>query len=349
MNNATLTLKDFNFDLPPDRIASRPISPRDAAKLLVVKDGGLSDRQVCDLPQLLRAGDLLVFNDTKVIPARLIGQCGDKEIEILLHRVAEGGNWQAMARPAKKLRLGDVIVFGKDFSAEVRAKDPEQGFVYLRLTAKRDDVTGALLQYGHIPIPPYFNRADDDQDKRDYQTMFAKSEGAVAAPTAGLHFTESLMNNLKQTGIDHAFVTLHVGAGTFAPVRTENIADHVMHAEWYDVSPKTADKIREVKKNGGRIIAVGTTVARSLESAAIAKDQIKPRQAETKIFITPGYEFKIADLLLTNFHLPQSTLLMLVSAFAGIDTIKNAYVHAIAHDYRFYSYGDACLLYPGKK
>ncbi len=348
MNHAALTLKDFNFDLPPDRIASRPVSPRDAAKLLVVEDGGLSDRQVCDLPQLLRAGDLLVFNDTKVIPARLIGDCGGKEIEILLHRQWTGGNWQAMARPAKKLRLGDVIVFGKDFSAEVRAKDPEQGFVYLRLTAKRDDVTGALLQYGHIPIPPYFNRADDDQDKRDYQTMFAKSEGAVAAPTAGLHFTESLMSNLKQAGIDHAFVTLHVGAGTFAPVRAEKLSDHVMHAEWYDVSPKTADKIRDVKKNGGRIIAVGTTVARSLESVS-SRGEISARQGETQIFIAPGYEFKTVDILLTNFHLPQSTLLMLVSAFAGMNEIKNAYAHAIANDYRFYSYGDACLLYPLKK
>ncbi|TAH37835.1 MAG: tRNA preQ1(34) S-adenosylmethionine ribosyltransferase-isomerase QueA [Alphaproteobacteria bacterium] len=346
MNATALTLKDFDFDLPQDRIASRPISPRDTAKLLVVKDGGLMDRQVCDLPQLLRAGDLLVFNDTKVIPARLIGDCNGRKIEVLLHRPS-AGNWQAMARPAKKLRLGDTIVFGKDFSAEVRAKDPEQGFVYLRLLAKRDDIMGALAQYGHIPIPPYFNREDDEQDKRDYQTIFAKSEGAVAAPTAGLHFTESLLNNLKQSGIDHAFVTLHVGAGTFAPVRAEKLSDHVMHAEWYDVSPKTADKISEVKKNGGRVVAIGTTVARSLESAG-SRGEIAARQGETQIFITPGYSFKIVDILFTNFHLPQSTLLMLVSAFAGMETIKNAYAHAIANQYRFYSYGDACLLFPGK-
>ncbi len=342
-----MDIKDFDYYLPESLIAQRPSTPREAARLLVVKPNDLTDTTVGNFPDFLRAGDLLVFNDTKVLPARLIGIKNGKTIEFLLHRLMPDGNWQAMARGAKKLRPCDRIEFAPGFHAEILSKDPELGFVYITLVAADGNIPAALQRYGHMPIPPYFNRQDDDLDRKDYQTIFADKDGAVAAPTAGLHFTPDLLKRCMGAGADYCTVTLHVGAGTFAPLRTDRIADHVMHKEWYDVPRDTAEKITKTKQNGGRVIAVGTTVARSLESAACADGTISAQNGDTQIFITPGYKFKIIDLLVTNFHLPKSTLMMLVSAFSGTARIKSAYAHAIENNYRFYSYGDACLLYPG--
>jgi S-adenosylmethionine:tRNA ribosyltransferase-isomerase len=341
-----MRVSDFDFELPQENIALRPISPREAAKLLVVQNGSISDIHVGDLPGQLQRGDLLVFNNTKVIPAALsgmrVGRLGTTpKIEALLHLRLDGARWKAFVKPAKKLEAGDTVQFGA-LSANVEEKG-EAGEITLRFPVSGADLDAALTQVGRVPLPPYIEskRAQDLQDKSDYQTVYAEKSGAVAAPTAGLHFTPELMKSLQVAGIESEFVTLHVGAGTFLPVKAEVTADHKMHAEWGEVSLDTLNHIQAVKASGGRIIAVGTTSLRLLESA-----NGKRFSGTTDIFITPGYKFNTVDGLMTNFHLPRSTLFMLVCAFAGTETMKAAYAHAIAQNYRFYSYGDASLLWP---
>lgn len=336
----------FDFTLPPDRIADRPAVPREAAKLLVVGKS-LADHTVADLPGLLREGDLLVFNDTKVIPARLRGTRRTAKIEVTLHKNVAADSWHAFAKPAKKLKVSDIIRFSDDFTALVTEKF-DGGEVALSFSASGPDLMEKLMAHGEIPLPPYISslRPVDEQDKRDYQTIFAKDEGAVAAPTAGLHFTEALLEKFRARGIEMVTTTLHVGAGTFLPVKVEDTEDHLMHAERGFLNAETARKINEVRARGGRIVSVGTTSLRLLESAADEQGILHPFEGETDIFITPGYRFKAIDLLITNFHLPKSTLFMLVSAFSGLETMKAAYAHAIAEKYRFYSYGDCSLLYP---
>jgi S-adenosylmethionine:tRNA ribosyltransferase-isomerase len=354
----------FDFELPEERIALRPASPRDAARMLVVRPGDppqLDDRNVRDLPDLLRPGDALVLNDTKVIPARLWGlrTRGEAQarIEILLHKREGGERWQAFARPAKRLAVGDRIRFGEDsesmacllasLDAEVEEKG-EGGEVLLRFAFTGPALDEAIARLGEMPLPPYIEgrRAADERDRTDYQTVYAASEGAVAAPTAGLHFTEELFRRLEQRGVTRHTVTLHVGAGTFLPVKADDVREHRMHAEWGTVTRETAVALNAARARGGRIIPVGTTSLRLLESAVQDDGTLAPFGGETDIFITPGHRFRAADLLMTNFHLPRSTLFMLVSAFAGLETMQAAYAHAIAGGYRFYSYGDACLLHP---
>ncbi len=342
------TLSDFDYALDPDLIATRPVSPRDHARLLVVQPQELFDRHVYDLPDLLRAGDLLVFNDTRVIPARLIGKLGLKTFEVLLHKKQGLGLWQAFVKGSKKIKSGDVLTFAPDFDARIVQKDLADGMVMLQFSMDDADFYEKLNAAGTMPVPPYFKRLGDVRDQHDYQTLFAKHDGAVAAPTAGLHFTEELMTQLGASGIGECRITLHVGAGTFSPVRSENIAEHRMHAENFVITDQSAAMINAARKNGGRIVAVGTTVLRSLEAASDADGLMHASSGETDIFITPGYRFRAVDVLLTNFHLPKSTLLMLVAAFSGLDRIRAAYTHANAKQYRFYSYGDACLLYPQK-
>ena len=337
----------FDYDLPRELIAERPAVPRAAARLLVVERETLIDRRVRDLPGLLRPGDLLVFNDTKVVPARLAGRRGQAAVEITLHKQHGAGCWAAFARPAKRLRPGDRIVFAEDFSATVEARG-EGGEVLLCFDRADAALMAALARHGRMPLPPYIaaKRATDAQDAADYQTMFATNEGAVAAPTAGLHFTPGTMAALAARGIGHVTLTLHVGAGTFLPVKAADTRDHRMHAEWGELTAATAQAIADARARGGRVIAVGTTALRLLETAAEETGTMPPFAGDTALFITPGYRFKAVDLLLTNFHLPRSTLLMLVAAFSGLDRILAAYEHAKAAGYRFYSYGDACLLYP---
>jgi len=353
----------FDFELPPERIALRPVSPRDAARLLVVRPGSqseLTDRAVRDLPDLLEPGDALVVNDTRVIPARLNGRRigrGDAEpaIEATLIQRIDGSTWKAFAKPGKKLAVGDVLRFGDEgkvcflgqLDAQVLHKD-ENGEITLGFSFHGPILDQAVDERGEMPLPPYIasRRPPDEQDKSDYQTLFASTEGSVAAPTAGLHFTDDLAARLKERGVSLHRLTLHVGAGTFLPVKADDTADHKMHAEWGTVSAPMADALNAVRAKGGRIVAVGSTSMRLLESAAAEDGTIKPFSGETSIFITPGYKFRAVDLMLTNFHLPRSTLFMLVSAFSGLDTMKRAYAHAIASGYRFYSYGDACLLFP---
>lgn len=339
-----MRVDEFDYELPDSAIALRPAEPREEAKLLIVKPDSLEDRQVKDLPDLLSAGDLLIFNNTKVIPARLFGKRGELNCEVLLHKQTGLDSWEAFARPLKRLRVGERIIFAENFSADILRKIDDH--LELRFSCTGADLIAAFERYGHMPLPPYIERADDKNDRHDYQTIFAKTPGAVAAPTASLHYTEALLEKLKAKGIATAEITLHVGAGTYQPVRVEDTKDHVMHAEWIDVSPAVAAQINATRESGGRVIAVGTTVLRSLESCPCEEGRILPFTGETKIFITPGYRFKNIDLLLTNFHLPKSTLLMLVSAFAGMARMKSAYAHAINHKYRFYSYGDTSLLYP---
>jgi S-adenosylmethionine:tRNA ribosyltransferase-isomerase len=336
----------FDFTLPPERIADRPAVPREAAKLLVVREQ-LEDHTVADLPNLLEKGDLLVFNDTKVIPARLRGMRRTAKIEVTLHKNVSVDSWHAFAKPAKKLKVSDVIDFGSGFTALVTEKF-DGGEVALSFSASGPELMEKLMEHGEIPLPPYISslRPVDEQDKSDYQTIFAKDEGAVAAPTAGLHFTEALLEQFRARGIDMVTTTLHVGAGTFLPVKVDDTEDHKMHAERGFLNGETARKINEARARGGRIISVGTTSLRLLESAADEQGILHPFEGETDIFITPGYRFKAIDLLITNFHLPKSTLFMLVSAFSGLDEMKAAYAHAIAEKYRFYSYGDCSLLYP---
>ena len=352
----------FDYDLPPDRIALRPVSPRDAAKLLVVMPGAaphLQDRSVRDLPDLLEPGDALVVNDTKVIPARLtgrrIGRGEEPRIEANLHKRIDGSRWRAFVRPAKRLVAGDIVRFGDEgkvcflgqLDATVEEKG-EGGEVTLSFAFHGGVLDQAIAERGDMPLPPYIasKRPADDADRGDYQTLFAREEGSVAAPTAGLHFTEDLLARLVTRGVALHRVTLHVGAGTFLPVKADDTSDHVMHAEWGEVSAETAEGLNRARGAGNRVIAVGSTALRLLESATGEDRIIKPFVGETSIFITPGYRFRAVDLLMTNFHLPRSTLFMLVSAFSGLDTMKRAYAHALAGGYRFYSYGDACLLHP---
>jgi S-adenosylmethionine:tRNA ribosyltransferase-isomerase len=333
----------FDFDLAESLIANAPVSPRDASRLLVVADE-LQDKIVRELPQFLRAGDIMVFNDTKVIPARLYGKRGEARIEILLHKKSGPQSWQCFARPGKKLRVGDTIIFGDDFSARVFAKHYD-GQVVLEFNASGEAFHAALNRHGQMPLPPYIERDANDRDAHTYQTIYAANEGAVAAPTAGLHFTPELMAAIDALGVERAQVTLHVGGGTFLPVKVDDTDAHVMHSEYAQLSADTAQRINEARKAGGRVIAVGTTSLRTLESAADASGQLQKFDGETAIFITPGYQFKAVDVLMTNFHLPRSTLFMLVSAFCGLGRMQAAYQHAIDKSYRFYSYGDACLLF----
>ena len=318
--------------------------PRDAARLLVVDDG-LADRRVRDLPGLLQPGDLLVVNDTKVIPTRLVGRRGEARIEATLPQAAGPRAWRAVARPARKLRPGDRGVFADDFVAEVADKG-EGGEVTLSFDRDGPDLLAALARYGAMPLPPYIKREGgaDERDRADYQTAFARHDGAVAAPTAGLHFAPALLAALDEARIGRVALTLHVGAGTFLPVKADDTADHVMHAERGRLGADAAAAINRARAEGGRIVAVGTTSLRLLETAAAADGTVAPFDGETAIFITPGYRFRAVDLLLTNFHLPRSTLFMLVAAFAGLTRMRAAYAHAIRQQYRFYSYGDCCLL-----
>jgi len=336
----------FDFDLPPDRIALRPARPRDSARLLAVQGSEISDHQVLDLPQLLRPGDVLVFNDTKVIPAQLEGHRGEASIGATLHKRDGPREWRAFLRNAKRARVGDTIEFGEGVSASVTAKS-DDGSALLHFDGE-EPVELLLERAGRMPLPPYIasKRAADEADREDYQTMFAREEGAVAAPTAALHFTERLLEALDARGVGRETLTLHVGAGTFLPVKADDTAGHVMHAEWGRIDAATAARLNAARASGGRLIAVGTTSLRLIESAADAGGVMQPFEGDTAIFITPGYRFKAVDGLVTNFHLPKSTLFMLVSALMGLDVMKAAYAHAIAAGYRFYSYGDASLLLP---
>ena len=354
----------FDFALPPERIALRPIAPRDAARLLVVRPGlvgaaapELEHRSVRDLAELLRPGDALVVNDTKVIPARLhgrrIGRGAEPVIEATLHQRVDGARWRAFVKPAKRLAPGDVVRFGEEgrvcflgqLDATVEAKG-EGGEVTLAFAFHGPVLDQAIDERGEMPLPPYIaaRRPPDERDRTDYQTMFASIEGSVAAPTAGLHFTDTLLAHLRERGIALHKVTLHVGAGTFLPVKVDDTAAHHMHGESGSVSAATADALNAVHGAGGRIVAVGSTALRLIESASNDDGVIRPFDGETALFITPGYRFRAVDVMMTNFHLPRSTLFMLVAAFCGLDTMQRAYAEAIAAGYRFYSYGDACLL-----
>ena len=334
---------DFDFELPRELIALRPARPRDSARLLVI-DGEFQDRAVKDLPSLLEPGDLLVVNDTRVLPSRLRGRRGDAKVEVTLLRPLGSGTWTALARPARKLRAADRIDFASGLSAEVAEKG-EAGEVTLAFGGQ--DVLAALEAHGEMPLPPYIAgaRPADGADREDYQTTFAHEPGAVAAPTAGLHFTPALLRALDARGVRRCTVTLHVGAGTFLPVKTEYVRDHRMHAEWGRIGGNAATLVNETHEKGGRVVAVGSTSLRLLESAADEFGRVSPFEGNTSIFITPGYRFRVADLMLTNFHLPRSTLFMLVCAFARTGRMVAAYEHAKAARYRFYSYGDACLLH----
>jgi len=343
-----MLVSDFDFTLPEELIATKPVEPRDSARLLHVGNE-ISDFAIKDIPSFLKKGDVMVFNNTEVIPARLFGKRGDAKVEVTLHMkvLSDSQNtttYKAFAKPAKKLKIGDIFKASNDFFAEVTEKN--FGEVTLEFNKFGADFDACLAQYGETPLPPYIasKRKANESDKKTYQTIYAKHKGAVAAPTAGLHFTDEIFTALEKKGIKRAFVTLHVGAGTFLPVKVDDTKDHKMHSEWYEVPKKTADIINEARKNGGRIIAVGTTSLRTLESASDENGTIKAETRDTDIFITPGYKFKAVDMLFTNFHTPKSTLFMLVSAFAGSNKMKQAYNHAIAQKYRFYSYGDACLL-----
>ena len=355
---------DFDFDLPEDRIALRPADPRDSARLLVVKGGALEDRIVRDLPDFLQPGDALVFNDTRVIPARLsgvrqrIGAEGETltvEVEATLHHRDAPNVWSAFMKPGKRIKPEDRIRFGNTsdgacdlgrLDATVTAKG-EDGLITLTFDLAGPALDDAIRDVGVMPLPPYIaaKRPEDDRDRSDYQTVFAEHDGSVAAPTAGLHFTPALLDAIRAKGVSTHAVTLHVGAGTFLPVKADDLADHKMHSEWGEVSPETAAALNAVHAKGGRIVCVGTTSLRLLESATAEDGEIKPFHGDTAIFITPGYRFRAVDVLMTNFHLPKSTLFMLVSAFAGTATMKTAYAHAVADGYRFYSYGDGSLLF----
>ncbi|WP_171231449.1 tRNA preQ1(34) S-adenosylmethionine ribosyltransferase-isomerase QueA [Ruegeria sp. HKCCA4812] len=348
-----MKLSDFDFHLPEDLIATRPASPRSSARLLVAQGDAITDSHVFDLPDFLRPGDRLVLNDTRVIPARLNGRRHRDSaqgpvsagIEATLLDPQADGTWSALIKPLKKVKLGEEIVFSDDLSATLdRVAD---GQAYLRFNLSGEDFDAALDQAGAMPLPPYIaaKRPADERDKTDYQTIWANHSGAVAAPTASLHFDEALMKALAIRGVSFTHVTLHVGAGTFLPVKVEDVTTHKMHAEWGQVSPDAAAEIQATKAAGGRVIPVGTTALRLIESAA-RSGKIEPWEGETDIFIYPGFEFHVTDALMTNFHLPKSTLLMLVSALMGQDRMRDVYAHAIARKYRFFSYGDASLLIP---
>ena len=355
---------DFDFDLPDERIALRPAEPRESARLLVVRDGGLEDRIIRDLPDFLRPGDALVFNDTRVIPARLSGERrrpgpdGETltvEVEATLHHRDGPDVWSAFMKPGKRIKPGDRVRFGRSedaacdlgrLEATVEAKG-EDGLITLRFDLSGPALDDAIRDVGVMPLPPYIaaKRPEDDQDRLDYQTVFAEHDGSVAAPTAGLHFTPALLEALHARGVSTHAVTLHVGAGTFLPVKVDDLADHRMHSEWGEVSADIANALNAARAAGGRIVCVGTTSLRLLESATGDDGVVRPFHGDTAIFITPGYEFRAGDVLMTNFHLPKSTLFMLVSAFAGLETMRAAYAHAVATGYRFYSYGDGSLLF----
>ncbi len=347
-----MKLSDFYFDLPEELIAQYPLKQRTDSRLLCLngENGALQDKIFKSLPELLNAGDLLVFNNTRVIPARLYGQksTGGK-IEVLVERVLDEQSFLAHIRSSKAPKSAAVLTLGMDkgdgFQVIMRGREGD--LFLLQLQDSKHNVFDLLEQYGHIPLPPYVERADELTDQQRYQTIYAKEKGAVAAPTAGLHFDESLLQQIRNKGVDSAWVTLHVGAGTFQPVRVDNITDHTMHSEYVDVAAETVAKIRQTQTDGGRVIAVGTTALRSLESAASFSGhpgEIEAFHADTDIFIYPGYQFKVVDALITNFHLPESTLLMLISAFAGLEHVRQAYQHAIAQSYRFFSYGDAMFI-----
>ena len=336
----------FDFDLPTDRIALRPARPRDAARMLLAEGERLSNRNVLDLPDILRPGDVLVFNDTRVIPAQLEGRRGEASIGATLHKREDLRSWWAFVRNAKRLRDGDVVEFGADVRATAVCRD-ESGAILLHFHG--DEPVELLLERaGKMPLPPYIasKRGADDADLDDYQTIFAREKGAVAAPTAALHFTGRLLALLDERGVKRETLTLHVGAGTFLPVKADDTADHRMHSEWGRIDDATAERLNRARGEGGRLIAVGTTSLRLLESSASPDGRIQPFEGDTAIFITPGYRFRAVDGLMTNFHLPKSTLFMLVSALMGLETMKAAYAHAVAEGYRFYSYGDASLLLP---
>ena len=337
----------FDFELPPERIALRPVVPRDAARMLCVDaHATMSDHSVRDLPQMLRKGDCLIFNDTRVIPAQLQGRRGDASIGATLHKRIDLRRWQAFIRNAKRLRVGDSIDFGKDVHAIAEERHDDGSFT---LSFKGDEPVELLLERaGTMPLPPYIagKRPTDARDQADYQTMFAQKDGAVAAPTASLHFTPELMDAVRAAGIETATLTLHVGAGTFLPVKADDTDVHKMHSEWGSIDTATADRLNSIRKAGGRLIAVGTTSLRLVESAADGNGLVRAFEGDTDIFITPGYRFKAIGGLMTNFHLPKSTLFMLVSALMGRETMQAAYAYAIAQEYRFYSYGDSSLLIP---
>lgn len=336
----------FDFDLPQELIALRPASPRDSARLLHVQGDVFADKIVRDLPSLLNPGDCLVFNDTRVIPAQLDGRRGDAKIGATLHKREGLRTWRAFVKNAKRLKEGDQVIFGGGVTALVGERGAD-GSLLLHFEGE-EPVEILLERAGTMPLPPYIaaRRAIDERDQQDYQTMFAREKGAVAAPTAALHFTPELMAALAARGVQHETLTLHVGAGTFLPVKADDTKDHQMHAEWGRIDAATADRLNAVRASGGRVIAVGTTSLRLLESAATDDNIIRPFEGDTAIFITPGYRFKAVDGLMTNFHLPKSTLMMLVSALMGLERMQAVYAHAIREGYRFYSYGDSSLLLP---
>ncbi len=351
---SSLRLDAFDFELPSERIALRPAEPRDASRLLRVRPEAAGNRfdehLFRDLPHLLAPGDALVFNDTRVLPAALTG-CRERagavaQISLNLHQRVSPNRWKAFAKPAKKLLIGDEIIFAEELSALVVAKG-QGGEIDLEFSQTGAALDAAIEARGAMPLPPYIakRRPADARDSTDYQTIYARQQGAVAAPTAGLHFTEAVFSALKARGISRHFITLHVGAGTFLPVKSERIEQHKMHSEWGMITAATAAELNAVRARGGRIVAVGTTSLRLLESAANDDGEIAAFSGDTDIFITPGYHFKAVDLLLTNFHLPRSTLFMLVAAFSGLEVMQAAYAHAIKRGFRFYSYGDACLLH----
>ncbi|MBI3438332.1 MAG: tRNA preQ1(34) S-adenosylmethionine ribosyltransferase-isomerase QueA [Proteobacteria bacterium] len=355
-----MKVEAFHFDLPEDLIALRPARPRDGARLLVVPPrGSFEDRTARDAPSLFRRGDVLVFNDTRVIPARLKGERARDgsvvEIEATLLRRLSPSRWTALAKPGKRLKEGDRVRFGAleeracllgALDATVAAKG-EDGEITLAFDLAGPDLDAAIAAAGEMPLPPYIagKRAEDEQDRADYQTVYARQDGAVAAPTAGLHFTDGLLAALDEAGVERVTVTLHVSAGTFLPVKVEDTGAHVMHAEWREISPEVAEAITRAKAEGRRVIAIGTTALRTLESCADEAGRVRSESGDTDIFITPGYRFRVVDGLWTNFHLPRSTLFMLVSAFAGLERMRAVYAHAIEQGYRFYSYGDASLLW----
>lgn len=337
----------FDFDLPPERIALRPAAPRHSARMLIARGASeLSDRIVSDLPALLNRGDVLVFNDTRVIPAQLQGTRGEAKIGATLHKRIDLRRWQAFIRNAKRLREGDRIQFAHDVAAIAEQRHEDGSFT---LAFEGDELVEILLERaGRMPLPPYIagKRPTDERDKVDYQTIFARKDGAVAAPTAALHFTPELMAALDEAGVFREMLTLHVGAGTFLPVKADDTADHAMHAEWGRIDAATADRLNAARAAGNRVLAVGTTSLRLLESATGEDKIIRPFAGDTSIFITPGYRFRAIDGLMTNFHLPKSTLFMLVSALMGLERMQDLYAHAIVQEYRFYSYGDSSLLIP---
>ncbi len=336
----------FDFNLDKSSIANAPANPRDSSKLLDLSNPPkISDKHFYNLPDLLEEGDVLVFNNTKVIPAKLIAHKGDAKLEITLYRPVDALNWWAFIKNSKRLKENDIIMIkDSDFKAEVLEKKGEEG-VLLNFLCKPEDLQTNLNKYGSMPLPPYIKRQEQKkEDFNNYQTIYAKHEGAVAAPTAGLHFTEDVFAKLEKKGIKKVFLTLHVGAGTFLPVKTENTQDHKMHSEYGVITQDVCDVINQAKQNGKRIIAVGTTSLRVLETVADESGFLKPWAGDTNIFITPGYKFKVIDYIITNFHLPKSTLFMLICAIAGVDFMKSAYQHAIDNNYRFYSYGDSSII-----